>query len=317
MSLAGLKSLAKTVSRAQSGGGSIEEEFLSLFKGKVEVFGRQSDMERARYEYESVPYAIHPSNIGSCGRCIFYNYLKYEPEPGSSADETLVSIQDSGTDRHERFQSYLYKMGPQIEFLDPRTEAGRAREKGINTFIVVEPHNIGKVFGKDYYEIRCYNTDFPTWFKTDGIFRFKGYKGIFEFKTEIEQKNMARIAPEPTHLEQAYSYALAFDLDYILFVYEDRNLFRKKIYFVKVDPDKKQQLLEKYGYIRLHADMNELPPAEKEKCKKSYCKHCNKCKMDFKDDEHWERYIQFKNEGVKLWVPNAHGEIEVKQKAVE
>lgn len=304
MKLSGLKSLAKTVSRATSGG-NFEEEFLLLLKTKMESIGRQDEMDRWEHEKNNVPYAIHPSNIGACSRCVFYNYLKYPPESVAGADDTLISIQDSGTDRHERIQSVLYKMGPQFEMLDPRVEAGRAREKGINTLIVDQQQYEGKVFGKDYFEIRCYNTNLPTWFKTDGIFRFKGIKGIFEFKTEIEQKNMRRVSPEPTHVEQAMSYAYAFDLDYILFLYEDRNLFRRKPFLIKIDKEKQAQLLEKYAYIRLHAEHNELPPKEEDKCKKSYCKHPSRCKSDEIVNEYWEQYKQSQKIPAERWARNS------------
>lgn len=188
----------------------------------------------------------------------------------------------------------MYDMGPQFLMLDPIVEAGRARGKGINTFVVDQDKYKGKKLGEDYFEIRCHNTDLPIWFQTDGIFAFKGLKGIFEFKTELQEKHYTRVAPEPTHIEQAMTYAYAFDLDYILFLYEERNLFRKKAYLIKVDPDKQRDLLEKYSYLRLHADNNELPPSEKEKCKKSYCKHPNKCKLDQNETEKWERYMEYK-----------------------
>jgi hypothetical protein len=295
MALGNLNALAKSINRAKGGEDFpklFAEEFEILLKSAKENMSRKEDL--ARWEYEkNTPYAFHPSNMGACARCIFYNFLKYEPEPDTT-DATMKDIQDYGTDRHERIQRALLNMPSAFEYIDAKKGwIDQLHSKGINTHIAKLEEN-ERTFGKDLLEYRFYNPDIPLWFKTDGIFSFKRLHAIFEFKTEISFNFNRRNEPNAGHVEQAHWYAHCLGLEWIFFRYEIRaDLFQYKDYLIPVDKKKVEEILAKARYVKLHADNNELPPKEEDKkiCDKSYCKHHKKCAQDLCSKEAHDIYM--------------------------
>ena len=192
-----------------------------------------------------------PSSL-VCPRMMYFIRTGTEPDTGK-VDPASVGIFESGTDRHDRIQHVLDGMkdlGMEFEYIDVPTYVKQKKLKDI------------KIVEKKGMETKCYNEKLKMSFLTDGIIRYipEDKYFIFEYKTEVTQKFQRREKQEITHEIQATAYALNFNINDVLFVYEDRNVCNKKAFrYTVTDEDKQTKVVKKIKYVEKCIKENTVP----------------------------------------------------------
>lgn len=142
------------------------------------------------------------------------------------ASYQLEGICESGTDRHIRIQQAIENMknvlNIDVEYIDV---AEFVKQRNLTDLEIRE---------KSGMETKLYHKKLNMSFMTDGIIRYKGKYFIFEFKTETSDKFYQRKGVDKKHYNQATAYSIAFKLDKVLFIYENRNTLEKKAYIKEV-----------------------------------------------------------------------------------
>jgi CRISPR/Cas system-associated exonuclease Cas4 (RecB family) len=220
--------------------------------------------------------SVKPSGLGGCLREQFFILMGVERDPGKLEDPSMVTIQQSGNDRHSRLQfacqdAVNYNLP--IIWLDPEEEVAKAQQKGINTVIK----------RRDGNELLCHNADYKMNFKCDGIILYKDIKMILEVKTEDHFKWSARVCADPKHEYQAISYSLLFGINNIMFLYENRNYTTRKGYHVSVTDEQRDEVKNRIFTVLDYEKRLIVPPKSKDKC--TYCTYKQKCKK-YGDGEH-------------------------------
>jgi CRISPR/Cas system-associated exonuclease Cas4 (RecB family) len=212
---------------------------------------------------------VKPSGLGGCMRSQFFIIMGVERDPGKLEDASMVTIQQSGNDRHNRLQyacQDAVNFNLPIVWLDPEEEVRKAQILGINTVIK----------RRDGNELLCYNSDYNMNFKCDGIILYQSIKMILEVKTEDHFKWSARVCVDPKHEYQGISYSLLFGIDNIMFLYENRNYTTRKGYHVSVTEEQRQSIKGRISEVLEYSKKLIVPPKEKTKC--TYCDYKQKCK---------------------------------------
>lgn len=250
------KSLTNLIKSASRGSG-IEAQFLNDLIRHIERVGNKE-----------VSKTYKPSSM-NCIRNMYYQVMGHSTEESDSNYE-LIGIGESGTDRHERIQSIiveLCKNSNRYEWID--VESYIKENNLINTQVVK----------KEKYETKCLYKPLNISFKCDGIIKIENIYHILEFKTEsfFKFQNRAEVADE--HTNQASCYSLAFDIENVLFIYENRDCCSKKAYIYKVSSAKKNEIKNKILKCEEHKKKNIVPEKEINKS----CQYCNykvRCKKD-------------------------------------
>lgn len=243
---------------------SIEDQFLQDLTTSIEkAVGQNSTKPSQTYK---------PSGM-NCERAMVYQVLGVDPDKGNTSYQ-LEGICESGTDRHIRIQQAIENMN---KVLDVDCEY-------INVADFVKQRNLDylEIKGQSGMETKLYHKNFNMSFMTDGIIRYKGKYFIFEFKTETADKFYQRKGVDPKHYNQATAYSLAFRLDKVLFIYENRNTLDKKAYIREVTGEMKDELIQKLQYCNRFVEKNKIPPKplhiDKKQC--TYCSYRNQCGKD-------------------------------------
>ena len=103
----------------------------------------------------------------------------------------------------------------------------------------------------------------------DGIIKYKSKYFIFEFKTETANKWYKRTDVDESHYNQATAYSLAFGIDKVLFVYENRDTLDKKAYIRNVTADMKTELVGTIEYCDSYVKKLKAPPKPQNVSKKT------------------------------------------------
>lgn len=142
------------------------------------------------------------------------------------ASYQLEGICESGTDGHIRILQAIENMknvlNIDVEYIDV---AEFVKQRNLTDLEIRE---------KSGMETKLYHKKLNMSFMTDGIIRYKGKYFIFEFKTETSDKFYQRKGVDKKHYNQATAYSIAFKLDKVLFIYENRNTLDKKAYIKEV-----------------------------------------------------------------------------------
>lgn len=264
-------SLAKRLKKIQESGDSIEGRFLEIYnKASLEVHKREEQGNPSKY--------YRPSSLGGCKRNIYYMRKQEEKDEVPEDDEwqyKSVGILQSGTDRHERIQEVIEAMDGVggINVLDIEKNVAKKKLGGLNTTFVG--------WNEDKTEGRCTNSDLNISFQPDGLIEFEGKEMILEIKTtnSFKYQSIKKLnRPEPEHIFQATAYAMGLGVDYIMFMYEDRNFTDKHLILYKLEEEDKKALTDKIGELDYYMDNDILPPCEKDKC--LYCNYKDKCEKD-------------------------------------
>lgn len=256
--------IVKTIERAKQTR-SIEQQFLDDLVMSIEK-DCLKDNRRPSLTYK-------PSSM-NCMRQSFYLILNVYCPPDKQTYSSC-GICESGTDRHERIQKAIAGMrdnGFDCDYVDVET--------------YIKQHNLIdlEVKSKSGMETKVYNKKLNMSFLTDGIIKYKQRYFIFEFKTEVSNKFRNRINIDPAHISQGTAYSDAFNINDVMFLYENRDTCEKKVYLLNVTPEDKFNRIHKYikdcdEYIK-NKIVPPMPqdPALLKKCR--YCPYRARCASD-------------------------------------
>ena len=211
-----------------------------------------------------------PSSMGGCSRSIYYE-LTGAPTDGVPEDYSFTGICESGTARHETLQNYVMQMkdaGFDWEWVDP---AEYVAEKKIPNMEVVE---------RSGNEVKFYNSLYNMRFLCDGIVKLGDRYFILEFKTESCYKFDKHDDAWKAHKMQATCYSLCFDIDDVIFIYENRDVCTKKAFLVTVTDEMKDEVEEKIAEIDMAIDEGYVPDKEDSAHECQYCDYKRQCRQD-------------------------------------
>lgn len=210
-----------------------------------------------------------PSSM-NCIRNMYFQMEGREPEKNPQA-YTSVSILETGTDRHTRIQAAVMGMkdnGFDCEYLN------------VPHYLSQHPELVDIVVLKDMgAETLLLNSRYNMRFACDGLIRYKDEYYIVEFKTEGSYKFNDRKGVDPSHINQASSYSLSFNLDKVLFVYIDRDTLKMKCYLLEVTDTMRERITSKIELCNSYLERGVIPPKDQVDYKicawcqyKTYCK---------------------------------------------
>lgn len=267
------------------GGSNVYKDIIKLINtsNTPKSLGEQFVADVNRYfqlskEVYTPSKTIKPSSLGGCLREQFFILMGVERDPGKLEDPNMVTIQQSGNDRHNRLQNACqdaknYHLP--IVWLDPEKEVAMANQLGIRT----------RIKRRDGNELLCYNEDYHMNFKCDGIIKYQNIKMILEIKTEEHFKWLARVCADPKHEYQAISYSLCFGIDNVMFLYENRNLTNRKAYHVSVNEEQKKQVSDRVKTLLQYKNNLIVPEKNKNKC--TYCNYKQACRKTGDGEPKW------------------------------
>ena len=238
---------------------SVEQEFLNDLETSIE----RANMANARKPSQT----YKPSSM-NCTRAMVYQVLGVDIDVAASTYQS-IGIAESGTDRHVRIQKAIESM-EDCEFVDV---AEFVRQRGLQDI---------EIKGQTGMECKLYHKKLNMSFMCDGIIKYKGKYFIFEFKTETADKFYNRKDVDESHHNQATAYSIAFGLDDVLFVYENRNTLDKKAFLHHITEQDKLSLLQTIDCCQSYVDIKKIPPKPVDVSKKacSYCAYKSKCQED-------------------------------------
>ena len=247
----------------------IEQSFLNDLKRSIELTDEKNSRPGSK--------TYKPSGM-NCIRQSYYIITGAEPDT-YNANNTIIGICESGSDRHERIQQAVIDMRHNDIDCEYINVADFVRQRGLDEYldIVKEPD-----FSKQEYETKLYHKSLNMSFLCDGIIKYHNHYYILEIKTEASFKFMNRKDVDPSHYHQATAYSIAFGLDDVIFLYECRDNCDKKAFMFHVTDDMKQELLsyieECDSYIKKHKVPHMPGDVAKKTC--SYCNYKNQCRKD-------------------------------------
>lgn len=257
----GLASLIKVAQGKNASNVSFEDNFLKAYEEAVRK------KELAERQVAPSDY-IRPSSMYGCERMIFFQRVHSGSLNGEQSDVPLIEICQSGTDRHLDIQ-HIVELMDGVECLDLEEVVKEANQKGIKTEFVG--------WNEDHTEGRCKNDELSIFFQPDGVIRFMGKEVILEVKTESTYQFSNRYEPKEDHKWQATSYGMGLGIDYVLFLYEDRNFCKKKIYLWKITDEMKERVKAKIHTVNTACKTGIPPEKNEDKC--TYCKYKNECSL--------------------------------------
>lgn len=247
----------------------VEQAFLNDLRRSIEITADKNAREGSR--------TYKPSGM-NCIRQSYYVITGTKADEGSS-NSNSVGICESGSDRHERIQQAILDMWHNDMDCEYINVANFVKQRGLDEYldIVKEPD-----FAKGEFETKLYHKTLNMSFLCDGIIKYKNHYYILEIKTESSNKNFQRKAVDPYHYHQATAYSIAFGINEVIFLYENRDTLDKKAFMLEVTDDMKQELL---GYIEecdSYLKKLKVPPKPEDVMKKtcSYCGYATQCRKD-------------------------------------
>lgn len=236
----------------------IEKQFLNDLVASIEKTEEKS-VRKPSQSYK--PSSLH------CIRNMYFQ-ITGSDMAGERATSELIGICESGTDRHERIQNAVAEMSNNnidCEYVDVQK-------------YIEEKHADGKlldlgVIERQGNEVKLYNSTFNMRFLCDGIIRYKGRYYILEIKTETANKFWDRKEVNPDHILQGIAYALNFDINKVIFLYESRDTCAKKTFMLTVTDKMKQDLAGKISECDDYVARLTVPPKPTDISRK-YCGYC-------------------------------------------
>ncbi len=243
----------------------VERQFLNDLVASIEM----TDVKNQRKPSPSYkPSSLH------CIRNMYFQITGAEVE-GERATSELIGICESGTDRHERIQNAVAEMSNNnidCEYIDVQEyiETKHAEGRLLDLEVIEKQGN----------ETKLFNKTFNMRFLCDGIIRYKGRHYILEIKTETANKFWDRQDVNPDHILQGTAYALNFDINKVLFLYESRDTCAKKTFMLNVTDKMKQDLAGKLSECDDYVARLTVPPKPVELSRKAcaYCSYATLCK---------------------------------------
>jgi len=212
-----------------------------------------------------------PSSL-NCIRNMYYQMIG-EPIEKSKESPELIGICESGIDRHERLQKAINHLC--------KTYHKKDKYIWISVRDYIKEHKLDQIeiVKERGFETKCRHKGLNLSFMCDGILKINGIYYVLEIKTETLFKFQNRKEIDKDHLNQAGCYALAFEIDRVLFLYENRDNCSKKLFRHRVLHSDKEKVKNKILKCDGHVKEVSVPPKEKYKgCQ--YCRYRKNCGKD-------------------------------------
>lgn len=245
-----------------------EQSFLNDLKRSIELTDEKNTRPGSK--------AYKPSSM-HCIRQSYYVITGTEQDKTNS-NFANIGICESGTDRHERIQQAVLDMRSNDMDCEYINVADFVKQRELDYLeIVKEPD-----FENGEFETKLYHKTLNMSFLCDGIIKYHNHYYILEIKTESSNKFFQRKGVDPAHYHQATAYSIAFDINEVIFLYENRDTLDKKCFLFTITDDMKQELL---GYIETcdsYIAKMKVPPKPDDVVKKicSFCSFKSRCNKD-------------------------------------
>lgn len=211
-----------------------------------------------------------PSSIGGCPRNVYFQRIGTEQDKNSGVSPEIMEMGHSGTDRHERIQKVVMNMrkhGFDIDWIP------------LDKFLESRPVEGTKVVSKVGAEYKLFNEKYQLSLMCDGVIKLESVYYILEIKTEVSFKWQGRCEVSVTHIPQACSYALVLGIPRILFLYENRDMLKKKPFVIEVTPKQIQEtVLDPIIFIEKHIMDGVIPDKTDSPNLCKYCRYTEECK---------------------------------------
>jgi CRISPR/Cas system-associated exonuclease Cas4 (RecB family) len=257
-----LKNLAKLVKQATQSDMTPAKEFQNYLNQAIVMLEKENRRQPSQ--------TYKPSSLGGCMRMNYFQVTGAPLDVDSDIDADFVGICESGTDRHERIQNAVIEMkrlGIQCEWVD------------VEKYLTMYPQPGTELVSRQGNEFKLRNTILNMSFLCDGIIKFGGKYYILEIKTEVSFKWSGRTDAEEKHKVQASAYSTCLGIDDILFVYEQRDLCKKKfIHILVTQEDKEEKVIHYINTCQDYVERGEVPPKSELKSDCTYCNFKEECK---------------------------------------
>lgn len=206
----------------------------------------------------------------NCLRQMFYYRTSTEIDEVVNRPASSIGILHSGEDRHKRIQEAIYLMkdnGYDCEWVDVEQYV---KDKNLTHIEVVS---------KKQFETCCKNKELDLLFLCDGLIKYKDKYYIVEIKTENSKSFFNRQSVSEEHKRQAICYSISFNINSVIFIYENRDLCLKRCFLFNVTAEMKQSVIDLIHQCDNYVLKNEVPKVVEHKhC--SYCDYRKRCKQE-------------------------------------
>lgn len=234
------------------------------------LFWLESTIEKESKPNKNVKSTYYkPSSLNCLRMMYFYRTSTEIDEVNKSASS--IGVLQSGEDRHLRIQSaisHIKENGFDCEWVDVET--------------YIKEHNLTnlEVVSKKQYETTVHNKELDLLFLCDGIVKINNRYYIIEIKTENSINFYNRNSVAEKHKHQAICYSLSFNINNVIFIYENRDVCQKKSFLFTVTNQLKTEVVNLINTCNNYVKNKQLPLYIP--CKScNYCDYKKKCK-DFK-----------------------------------
>jgi len=171
-----------------------------------------------------------PSSI-NCIRACYYKLTDAEGK-NNPKQPYVCEICEAGSDAHIRMQTVIQHMKG-WEFID------------VAQYIKDNNLDYLKVTGKTDTETKVLDTRYNISFFSDGIVRHikSNRYFIFEGKTEKQEYWIKRKGVDEAHVAQSYCYSLSTKIEDVIFMYENRNDCKKKVFELNITPENRSSII--------------------------------------------------------------------------
>lgn len=255
------KNLIQLVDDAVEGDISVEQLFLNDLNHSIQITEEKNTRKPSQ--------TYKPSGM-NCMRQSYYQIIGIDMD-NEVVDVKLTGICESGTDRHERIQKAVSEMkenGLDCEYLDV---AEFVKERNLDYLDIVAQQGM---------ETKLFHKVLNISFLCDGIIKYRDAYYILEIKTESSFKFNSRTDVNPEHYNQATAYSIAFNLDDVLFLYENRDTCDKKVFLFHVTDDMKHNLVSYIEQVDDYVKKLTPPPIPDDTKVCRYCKYRRQCSSD-------------------------------------
>lgn len=233
-----------------------------------------SDLKMAIEKTEALnkrkPSRTYKPSSMKCIRNMYFQVTGQERD-ASGANACLVGICETGSDRHARLQEAIagmYKLGVECEYID------------VAEFIQQRKLTHLKIVSKQGMETKLFYPELNMSFLCDGIIKYCHQYYILEIKTETIYKWQSRTNVADEHIPQGTAYSVAFGIDKVMFLYENRDNCDKKAYILEVTPEMKMDLIGKIETCDDYRKRFVVPPFPEDVDKRTcaYCDYKESCR---------------------------------------
>lgn len=231
------------------------------------LFWLESSIEKDSKPGKNIKSTYYKPSALNCLRMMYFYRTSTEIDEVKKTASSIGVLQ-SGEDRHLRIQNAISRMkenGFDCEWID------------VETYIKENKLTNLEVISKKQYETTVHNKELDLLFLCDGLVKINGKYYIIEIKTENSINFYNRTAVAEHHKHQAICYSLSFNINNIIFIYENRDICQKKAFLFNVSSQLKEQVINLIKTCNEHVKNNKLPLYIP--CKScNYCDYRKKCK---------------------------------------